>query len=213
MSDHDTNDRDPAEYDEASYMPDMAESDSPEDIIRDAVESVWTGSLPQTKNGFHAQCTAAAIAILRALNAGGKLSSLTPAPDQAKNEPRSLLLSGILAEIIASTTPELTAHCAAFALDLGIIAQSETDIAKRFGVTKGTVSYICRNIVETYCNGNPSHAMKSPEAVKKYARLRKGKCAKQPAAPWEFAATFAAAFSKRENVPDQATASRKETTP
>jgi len=196
-------DRDPAKYDEASYVPDMAENDRPEDIIRDAVESVWTGSLPQTKNGFEAQCTAAAIAILRALKEGGKLDSLMP---QEKRQEPTLLLSGILGEIIASGTPALTAHCAAFALDLGIIAESETEIARRFGVTKGTVSYICRNIVETYCNGNPAHAMKSKDAVKKYARLRKGKCAKQPAAPWEFAGAFTESFCAT-NAGEQRTAS------
>lgn len=184
-------DRDPSLYDEASYVPDMAANDRPEDIIKDAVESVWTGEPPETKAEFHEQCKAAAVAILRALNAGGKIGSMMPA--EARQEP-TLLLSGILGEIIASNTPGLTAHCAAFALDLGIISESETEIARRFGVTKGTVSYICRNIVETYCNGNPAHAMKSPEAVRKYARLRKGKCAKQPAPPWEFATSFAASF-------------------
>ena len=188
-------DRDAAEYDEASYTPDMAASDSAADIIRDAVESVWTGSPPQTKDKFVEQCTGAAIAILRALNEGGKLASIMPEATGSKRESNSLLLTGILGEIISSTNPALTAYCAAIALDLGIVSESQTEIAKRFGVTKGTPSHICRNIVETYCNGNPAHAMKSQEAVKKYSRIRKGKCAKQPAAPWEFANAFSQSFN------------------
>ena len=206
MSDHGTNARDPAEYDEASYVPDMSASDSPEDIIRDAVESVWRGHLPCSRNEFREQCTAAAIAILRALNEGGKLASIMPAAPGSKQETNSLLLAGILGEIISSPNPGLTAHCAAIALDLGIVSESQTEIASRYGVTKGTPSHICRNIVETYCNGNPAHAMKSKDAVKKYARLRKGKCAKQPAAPWEFAGAFTESFCATNEL-DQATAS------
>lgn len=193
MSEYDHNDRDPAEYDEASYTPDVAENDRPEDIIRDAIESVWTGSLPQTKNEFGTQCRTAAIAILRALQAGGKLAALMPADNR---QAPTLLLAGILGEIIASNNPSLTAHCAAFACDLGLISESQTEIAKRFGVTKGAVSYICRQIVETYLEGKPSHAMKSPQAVKRYAAGRKGKCAKQPAQPWEFAKAFSESFAQ-----------------
>lgn len=191
--DHQATDRDPAEYDEASYLPDVTANDRPEDIIRDAIEEVWSGRPPQTKNEFFNQCKLAAMAILRGLKDGGKLASLLPTEN--RQEP-TLLLAGILGEIIASSNPALTAHCAAFACELGIVAESETQIAKRFGVTKATASYICRQIVETYLEGKPAHAMKSPEAVKRYSQNRKGKCAKQPAAPWEFADTFSQSFQR-----------------
>lgn len=189
-------DRDAAEYDEASYVPDVAANDRPEDIIREAVESVWTGEPPETRSEFFAQCREAAIAILRGLHQAGQVDALTPTT--GKQEP-TLLLAGILGEVIGSNNPALTAHCAAFAFDLGIIAESETAIGKRFGVTRATVSYICRMLVETYRDGRPSPAMKSIQAVKRYSGLRKGKCAKQPAAPWEFADAFKTSFQAYQN--------------
>ena len=193
MAGNDTYHRDASEYDEASYEPQVTASDKPDEIIRDAIESVWTGKLPATKNEFFAQCKAAAVAILRELHMAGNIESVKPQGAPAGNG--SLLLAGILGEIIASNEPGLTAHCAAFAFDLGIISESQTKIAKQFRVTKGTVSHICRNLVETYRDGKPSPAMKSPDAVRKYSGLRKGKCAKQPHSPWEFANKFSEAFT------------------
>jgi hypothetical protein len=182
--------RDPAEYDEASYSPDMTASDDPQDIIRDAVESSWAGKLPATKAESLDQAKRAAMAILRALHDAGKMDALSPATATADH---SLVLPGVLGSIITAKDPALSAHCAAVAVGR-ISSLSETQIADMFGVTRATVSYICCRFRDEHLSGKPSPAMKSMDAVAKYSQGRKGKCAKQAAPPWQHMQRFKEAF-------------------
>lgn len=159
-------DRDPALYNEASETPDMADLDSPAEVLAEEIMKAMPWRKLTTREQFCLQ--AATISI--------QMFGAQEAPVKAKE-----VLTRILCEIIDSASADdavLTAKCYDFVFGLGIQrGASQTLIAEQHGVTRATVSRRCRLIVSRFAalGIKPGPGMKSEAAVQVYAERERSK--------------------------------------
>lgn len=179
------NDREPSNYSEASYWPDIAEGcDKLESHVADLVAEEWPkGADPRAKPAVINLTTRV---VARLLNEG-RLGQLV----DVKRLPAKELLASLLDEIINAPDAVLMAYCIDFVMGTGVmLGASMTSISTMHGVTKATVSHYCRMLTETYREGKPAIGMKSLEAVENYRKTRTGRSSRGPRVEWPFAEIF-----------------------
>lgn len=191
--------RDPACFNEASTKADAGEAiDKIPAHVRQFVEEHWNGRLP-AREAFAAEVTELACMAMVSLVREGKLAALLgelPAVEDGRR-----MATVITAEVLSARNPRLTAQCADIAFDLRVQrGRGETEIAAEHGLTRATVSGICRQLVEIYSD-KPGTGMKSEAAVEQYRMLRKGKRAKPMPATWEFAEKFSSLITHEQTKP------------
>ena len=107
--------------------------------------------------------------------------ALMPEPEPDPEPPQSIrddeaswdTARHVLGEVLNHSNARLTAECIALASGLAYSGASETEIAKRHGITRSAVSKRCVELTEAL-NLRPSRAMRSLTARKSYraAQLR-----------------------------------------
>jgi hypothetical protein len=179
-------DRDPANYNEASHWPDLAEGcDTLEAHVRELVEEEWPARAdPKAK----AAVIALVSRVVRRLLEEGRMAPLV----DVKRLPGKELLARLLDEILNAPDAVLMACCIDVVMETGVnLGTSMTQIGRRCKTTKATVSHHCRILTETYRGGKPAAGMKSEAAVESYRRVRSGRSSRGPRIEWQFASTFA----------------------
>jgi hypothetical protein len=185
------NDRDPANYSEASYWPDISEGcDTLESHVAELVTEEWPrGADPRAKKDV---IELVAKVVDRLLSEG----RTAPLVD-VDRLPGKELMARMLDEIINAPNPPLMACCIDFTLGTGVmLGASMTSISNTYNVTKATVSHHCCYLKETYMNGRPSVGMKSQVAVENYRKTRTGRSSRGPRVEWAFASTFKKHYAK-----------------
>jgi hypothetical protein len=171
------NDRDPAQYNEASETPDMSDLDSPAEVLAEEMQAQIPWKKLSSKQEF---CMAAAAIAIQSVGTGRDIPAK---PMEA--------IKRMLVEIIDSPTHEdahLTAMCFDLAFGLGIYGgATQTTIAHHFGKSRAAVSRQCRMIVSRFAafGIKPGPGMKSEAAVKVYAEREKSK-PRRAKEPWRF---------------------------
>lgn len=182
--------RDAAEYNEASFTPDLAGvCDTLDDHVRELVAEHCNGRLaaPQLQAAVRL-----AIAVVRRLLDEGRLGPLV---ELRKLQGRELLAC-LIGEVIEAPDARLMARCIDFTFELGVQQGiSQTIIGDLSNLGKATASRYCVQLKETYLEGRPAPGMKSAAAVENYKRLRTGRSSRPPRQEWTFAATFHAALA------------------
>lgn len=170
------NDRDPAQYHEASEWPDMAERlDSPVDALAEEMASKVRYKGVAVPYPLCQQM--AAVALSAASNTGG-----ANVEDIAKR---------ILCEVIDAPTGDdalMNARCLDFVFGLGIQGGiSQTQIAELHDCTRATVSRKCRLMVRRFSGlgVKPGPGMRSEEAVKTYS-IRELQKQRKVKAKWRY---------------------------
>lgn len=171
--------RDPAESPRASQPADFAEIEARE--ILSAAVRCFPGNLPLTRVAFENLvlnvCASTVAAAIDEAGAG-----------QGKSAHE--ILARVYTEIRAMPNPWLALRCfpIVFSLPCGD-GESETDLAREFGITKGGVSEVCIRLRERFGVG-PGRGMKDDDARESYGRRQLGKRARPPASPWPFRGLF-----------------------
>lgn len=179
------NDRDPANYSEASYWPDIAGGcDTLESHVIELVTDEWpNGADPRAKPEVIKLVTK----VVDRLLSEGRMAPLV----DVQRLPGKELMARMLDEIINAPNPPLMACCIDFTLGTGVmLGASMTSISVTYNVTKATVSHYCCYLKETYMHGKPAIGMKSREAVENYRKTRTGRSSRGPRVEWAFASTF-----------------------
>jgi|GEM_PF-3669135 len=184
--------RDAAEYSEASYTADPAEGcDSLEDHIRELVAEYCGG---RVDGATERRLGRVVTTVTRRLLDEGRLGA---AVEVRRIEGRELM-GLVVAEIMEAPNPRLMARCMDFVLELGVqLGISETEMAKREGVTKATASRYCVHIKDLFLGGKPAAGMKSQKAVQSYKENRTGKSSRGPRHEWAFGEAFKKAYGER----------------
>ena len=105
--------------------------------------------------------------------------ALMPEPEPESESPPSIhddeaswdTARHVLGEVLNHSNARLTAECIALASGLAYSGASETEIAKRHGITRSAVSKRCVELTEAL-NLRPSRAMRSLTARKSYRSAR-----------------------------------------
>ena len=179
------NDRDPANYSEASYWPDIAEGcDTLESHITEILAEEW----PKSADARAKRVVLKLITkVVERLLSEGRMAPLV----DVQRLPGKELMARMLDEIINAPNPALMACSIDFTLGTGVmLGASMTSISSTYGVTKATVSHYCRYLTEVYMQGKPAIGMKSVEAVENYRKTRTGRSSRGPHVKWAFAEIF-----------------------
>jgi len=94
-----------------------------------------------------------------------------PSPSIRDDEASWATARHVLGEVLNHSNARLTAECIALASGLAYSGASETEIAKRHGITRSAVSKRCVELTEAL-NLRPSRAMRSLTARKSYRSAR-----------------------------------------
>lgn len=182
--------RDAAEYNEASYWPDVAEGcDALSAHVKELVNDVWPKRADPSAKPAVVHLVEK---VVQRLLDEGRLAPLV----DVKRLPGRELLARMLDEIINAPDPRLMAYCIDFVMETGVkLGMSMTKIGKQLNVTKSTVSHHCRTLTKTYREGKPAAGMKSEVAVESYRKQRTGKSSRGPRIEWPFKETFAKAYA------------------
>lgn len=179
------NDRDPANYSEASYWPNIAEGcDTLESHVIELVAEEWPkGADPRAKQAVIELVTRVVSRLLQE----GRMAPLV----DVQRLPGKELLARLLNEIIEAPDAVLMAYCIDFVMGTGVmLGASMTSISTMHGCTKATVSHYCRALTETYREGKPAIGMKSLKAVENYRKTRTGRSSRGPRVEWAFQSIF-----------------------
>ena len=155
--------RDPAEYDENSYTPDMAELDTPDDILAEIIGDMMPyASLPQIKRAVRFYKLADA-----KLNASGMTR-----PNGMDGMKALDLARSIVTTCLFPRPNEIRCMAASYALDLGLHGNKPmAEMAKTMGITRASLSNEAWKIVRI--NGlPPSRWMRSDEATQSSREAR-----------------------------------------
>ena len=183
--------RDPAQYDENSFTPDMAENcDSLEDRIAEIILKRW----PKSDDGkMRPWLTKFILKVVHDLLGSGNKSLAVL--DVRKIEGRDLLAC-LVAEIIDAPNARLMARCVDYVFELGVQqGLSETQMSALDGLQKATASHYCVTLKQTYRNGHPARGMKSEKAVQNYSQTRRGRSSRGPRQEWPFLHIFTQAYA------------------
>lgn len=149
--------RDAAEYNEASETPDMAELDTPDDILAEIISVMMPdATLPQIKRAVRFYKRAS-----EALAAKG----ITP-PTAIEGSKALALARSVITTCLFPRPNEIRCMAASYALDLGLHGNVPmAEKAKTMGITRASLSNEAWKIVRI--NGlPPSRWMRSEEATK-----------------------------------------------
>jgi hypothetical protein len=155
--------RDPAEYDENSFTPDMGEIDTPDDILAEIIAEMMPGAtLPQIHK---------AVKFYR--KAESQLAKAGIKPPSAVQGKKALdIARSIITTCLFPRPNEIRCMAASYALDLGLHGTKPmAETAKTMGISRAALSNEAWKIVRI--NGlPPSRWMRSDEATKSSREAR-----------------------------------------